>query len=68
MREHRHLNRMRKTIYEQNEKFHKKKLQNKRQIMKLKDIPSKEIPGPITFRMDWLDLLTVQGTLQSLLQ
>ena len=37
MREHRHLNRMRKTIYEQNEKFHKKKLQNKRQIMKLKE-------------------------------
>ena len=30
-------------------------------------IPSKEIPG-LTFRMDWLDLLTVQGTLKSLLQ
>ena len=30
-------------------------------------IPSKEIPGPI-FRMDWLDLLAVQGTLKSLLQ
>ena len=30
-------------------------------------IPSKEIPGLI-FRMDWLDLLAVQGTLQSLLQ
>ena len=29
--------------------------------------PSKEIPGPI-FRMDWLDLLAVQGTLKSLLQ
>ena len=27
-------------------------------------IPSKEIPGPISFRMDWLDLLAVQGTLQ----
>ena len=31
-------------------------------------IPSKEIPGWISFRMDWLDLLTVQGTLKSLLQ
>ena len=31
-------------------------------------IPSKEIPGLITFRMDWLDLLVVQGTLKSLLQ
>ena len=31
-------------------------------------IPSKEIPGPISFRMDWLDLLAVQGTLRSLLQ
>ena len=30
--------------------------------------PSKEIPGMITFRMDWLDLLAVQGTLKSLLQ
>ena len=29
-------------------------------------IPSKEIPGPISFRMDWLDLLAVQGTLKSL--
>ena len=28
---------MRKTIYEQNEKFHKKKLQNKRQIMELNE-------------------------------
>ena len=28
-------------------------------------IPSKEIPGLISFRMDWLDLLAVQGTLQS---
>ena len=27
-------------------------------------IPSKEHPGPISFRMDWLDLLTVQGTLK----
>ena len=29
---------------------------------------SKEIPGLISFRMDWLDLLAVQGTLRSLLQ
>ena len=31
-------------------------------------IPSKEIPGLISFRMDWLDLLEVQGTLKSLFQ
>ena len=31
-------------------------------------IPSKEIPWLISFRMDWLDLLAVQGTLKSLLQ
>ena len=31
-------------------------------------IPSKEIPGLISFRMDWLDLLAVQGILKSLLQ
>ena len=31
-------------------------------------IPSKEIPGLISFKMDWLDHLTVQGTLKSLLQ
>ena len=30
--------------------------------------PSKENPGLISFRMDWLDLLAVQGTLKSLLQ
>ena len=29
-------------------------------------IPSKEIPGLISFRMDWLDLLAVLGTLKSL--
>ena len=29
---------------------------------------SKEIPGLISFRVDWLDLLAVQGTLKSLLQ
>ena len=29
-------------------------------------IPSKEIPGLISFRMDWLDLLAVQGTLKNL--
>ena len=31
-------------------------------------IPSKEIPGLISFRMDWLDLIEVQGSLKSLLQ
>ena len=31
-------------------------------------IPSKQIPGLISFRMDWLDLLAVQGTLKNLLQ
>ena len=31
-------------------------------------IPSKEIPGLISFRMDWLDLLEVQGILKSLPQ
>ena len=30
--------------------------------------PSKEHPGLISFRMDWLDFLAVQGTLRSLLQ
>ena len=30
--------------------------------------PSKEHPGLISFRMDWLDLLAVHGTLKSLLQ
>ena len=30
--------------------------------------PSNEHPGPISFRMDWLDLLAVQQTLKSLLQ
>ena len=30
--------------------------------------PSNEHPGPISLRMDWLDLLAVQGTLKSLLQ
>ena len=30
--------------------------------------PSNEYPGMISFRMDWLDLLAVQGTLKSLLQ
>ena len=30
--------------------------------------PSNECSGPISFRMDWLDLLAVQGTLKSLLQ
>ena len=31
-------------------------------------IPSKEHPGLTSFKMDWLDLLAVQGTLKSLLQ
>ena len=31
-------------------------------------IPFKEHPGLISFRMDWLDLLAVQGTLKSILQ
>ena len=31
-------------------------------------IPSKEIPGLISLRMDWLDLFAIQGTLKSLLQ
>ena len=31
-------------------------------------IPSKEIPGLISLRIDWLDLLAVQGTLKSILQ
>ena len=31
-------------------------------------IPSKEHPGLISFKMDWVDLLAVQGTLKSLLQ
>ena len=31
-------------------------------------IPSKEHPGLISFRVDWLDVLAVQGTLKSLLQ
>ena len=30
--------------------------------------PSNEHPGLISFRMDWLDLIVVQGTLKSLLQ
>ena len=34
----------------------------------LRIIPSKEHAGLISFRMDWLDLLAVQGTLKSLLQ
>ena len=31
-------------------------------------IPSKELPGLISFRIDWLELLAVPGTLKSLLQ
>ena len=35
-------------------------------VSALSIIPSKEIPGLISFRMDWLDLLAVQGALKSL--
>ena len=35
--------------------------------LRLNISPSKEIPGLVSFRMDWLDLLAVQGTLKSLL-
>ena len=40
------------------------------QIMEyqLQQYPTNEHPGLISFRMDWLDLLAVQGTLKSLLQ
>ena len=34
----------------------------------LKISPTNKHPGPISFRMDWLDRLAVQGTLKSLLQ
>ena len=37
-------------------------------IFSLSISPSNENPGLISFRMDWLDLLAVQGTLKSLLQ
>ena len=40
----------------------------KYQSFSLSIIPSKEHPGLISFRMDWLDLLAVQRTLKSLLQ
>jgi len=36
--------------------------------LSLSIIPSNEHPGLVSFRMDWLDLLAVQGTLKSLLQ
>ena len=38
------------------------------QSFSLSIIPSKEHPGLISFRMEWLDLLAVQGTLKCLLQ
>ena len=38
------------------------------QSFSFSNIPSKEIPGLISFRMDWIDLLAVQGTPKSLLQ
>ena len=37
-------------------------------VSALASFASKEIPGLISFRMDWLDLLAVQGTLKSLFQ
>ena len=37
-------------------------------VFSLSIIPSKEHPGLISWRMDWLDLLAVQGTLKNLLQ
>ena len=40
----------------------------KHQSFSFKISPSNEHPGLISFRMDWLDLLAVQGTLKSLLQ
>ena len=40
----------------------------KYQSFSLSISPSNEHPGLISFRMDWLDLLAVQGTLKSLLQ
>ena len=35
------------------------------QVLEFQLIPSKETPGLISFRMDWLDLLAVQRTLES---
>ena len=46
----------------------RKAMTNLDSTLKNTDITSKEIPGLISFRMDWLDLLAVQGTLKSLLQ
>ena len=40
----------------------------KYQSFNLSISPSNEYSGPISFRMDWVDLLAVQGTLKSLLQ
>ena len=37
-------------------------------VSALASVLSKEIPGLISFRMDWMDLLAVQGTLKSLIQ
>ena len=38
------------------------------EVFNFKISPTNEYPGFISFRMDWLDLLAVQGTLKSLLQ
>ena len=40
----------------------------KKKLSVLKKKKNNEIPGLIPFRMDWLDLLVVQGTLKNLLQ
>ena len=43
-------------------------IKKKKTLPVLKKKKKNEIPGLISFRMDWLDLLVVQGTLKSLLQ
>ena len=49
-----------------NDFWNKKK--KKKTLSVLKKKKKNEIPGLISFRMDWLDLLVVQGTLKNLLQ
>ena len=43
-------------------------IKKKKTLSVLKKKKKNEIPGLISFRMDWLDLLVVQGTLKNLLQ
>ena len=43
-------------------------INNLRYTFSFRIIPSKEIPGLISFGMDWLDLLAVHGTFKSVLQ